>query len=484
MNLAYHYPTIFWNTANLIVDSGGVNYQKYEDDENDEEYEDDEIDEENEVENNDDDDNDDDDDDEEYEEWEEGTAVIDKGPSAQKKKKARKIDYGKIAAAIGRLNSEYGIKVYPPNINESSVTFTPKVKEDVILYGLRGITRLPFEKIQEIIDNRPYNSMQDCFDRIKLNITQKVELIKSGAFDRLEGKAREEIMADLLDGVADKKKKLNLQNMQMLINKQLIPDSMSFYAKLYLFNKFLKTNKSDIYYLLNEAAIKFIDRNFSLDYTEDGDKILQKTWDNLYKKAMDPMRAYLKEHQSEMLEKLNNSLYNEVKEKYAMGNISSWEMESLNFYYHDHELAKYQDQFDDFNNLPKEPEVEYEFVAKDGRLVQVYKIHTIIGTVIDKKKSKNLVTLLTPTGVVTVKIYKNQFALYDKQISQIGEDGKKHTLEKSWFRRGTLLRIQGIRRDHNFIPRKTKSSIYPVIMKIINTDNDTLEYQWERLEAD
>ena len=29
MNLAYHYPTIFWNCANLIVDSAGI-------DENDE----------------------------------------------------------------------------------------------------------------------------------------------------------------------------------------------------------------------------------------------------------------------------------------------------------------------------------------------------------------------------------------------------------------------------------------------------------------
>ena len=468
MNLARFYPVIYWNTANLIVDS--ASFAQIEDAE--ESYEDtDEDSEEDEVDSYDADDYD-------------GYDYIEIKDASGKVKKVKKtVDYGKISTAINRFKS-YGIEVLPPDINFSKYTFTPDEKNNTITYGLRGITRISDDLIKEIINNRPYISIDHFNSKVKTNKLQLLYLIKSVAFDRISSKDRLEIMRDYLNKIADKKMKLTLQNMQMLIDKKLIPESMMFYGKLYLFNKFLKANKDGIYYLLNDAAIKFIDKNFSLDFTEDGNKIQQKIWDNLYKKAMDPMRSYLKENQSEMLEKLNNSLYNEVKEKYAIGNISSWEMESLSFYYHDHELANFQESFDDFNKLPEDPEVDYEFYAKDGRLVQVYKIHTIIGTVIDKDKQKNLITLLTPTGVVPVKIYKNQFALYDKQISQIGEDGKKHTLEKSWFRRGTLLRIQGIRRDHNFIPRKTKSSIYPIIMKIISTDNDTLEYQWERLEAD
>ena len=97
---------------------------------------------------------------------------------------------------------------------------------------------------------------------------------------------------------------------------------------------------------------------------------------------------------------------------------------------------------------------------------------------------KNTITLLTPTGVINVKIYKNQFALYDKQISQIGEDGKKHVIEPSWFKRGTLLMVQGIRRGADFIPKKYKSSISPVISKITEVSNNgQLKFQLERKEV-
>ena len=41
-----------------------------------------------------------------------------------------------------------------------------------------------------------------------------------------------------------------------------------------------------------------------------------------------------------------------------------------------------------------------------------------------------MVSLLTPTGVVTVKVWKNQFTAWDKQISERGADGKKHVIEK------------------------------------------------------
>ena len=171
-----------------------------------------------------------------------------------------------------------------------------------------------------------------------------------------------------------------------------------------------------------------------------------------------------------------------MADKYAKGNISTWEMESINFYYHQHELAMFQHNFDDFSLLPEEPEIDYSFTTNNGQEIKVYKIHTIIGTVIDKDKTRNTITLLTPTGVVLVRIYKNQFAIYDKQISQIGEDGKKHIIEASWFKRGTLLRIQGIKRNNDFIPKKTKSSVYPIIMKITNV-SDHLEYQEERMEV-
>lgn len=401
----------------------------------------------------------------------------------KKKKKEKNTDYGKVATAIGNFQKR-GIKIVPPNVNSSAFTFSPDVKNNSIIYGLRGITRISNSIIHQIIARRPYSSLQDFLEKNKTNKLQTLNLIKAGAFDEVEGIQREDIMKKYLESIADKKERLTLQNMQMLINKELIPDDMAFYGKLFLFNKFLKTCKDDVYYKLNDAAISFIDKYFELDFTTDGTKILQRVWDNAYKKAMEPMRAYLKEHKDETLKKLNSALYNEVKEKYAKGNISTWEMESINFYYHEHELASFQKNFDDFSTLPEEPEIDYSFTTNNGQEIKVYKIHTIIGTVIDKDKIRNTATLLTPTGVVLVRIYKNQFAIYDKQISIKGEDGKKHVVESSWLKRGTLLRIQGIRRGSDFIPKKTKSSMYPIIMKIIDTAGGRLEYQQERMEVE
>ena len=183
-----------------------------------------------------------------------------------------------------------------------------------------------------------------------------------------------------------------------------------------------------------------------------------------------------------MLEALNNALYQEMFNKYAKGSISHWEMEAVSFYSHPHELAESQYLYDDFFKLPEE-EVDYTFLGKDGNEVRVYRLRRIIGTVIDKSKMKNTVTLLTPSGVVNVKIYKNQYAGFDKQLSERGADGKKHVKEKSWFSRGTLLMVQGIKRGSDFIPKKRKDSFYPIISKIVGINEDgTLELQTERVE--
>ena len=112
-------------------------------------------------------------------------------------------------------------------------------------------------------------------------------------------------------------------------------------------------------------------------------------------------------------------------------------------------------------------------------------MHHLIGTVIDKDKVRNTITLLTPTGVVNVKIYKNQFALYDKQISQRDAEGVKHVVESSWFKRGTLLMVQGIRRGQDFIPKKTKQSVYPIISKITSVDEyGNLTFRFERMQEE
>ena len=99
---------------------------------------------------------------------------------------------------------------------------------------------------------------------------------------------------------------------------------------------------------------------------------------------------------------------------------------------------------------------------------------------------KNTVTLLTPDGVVEVKFYKGQFGFYDRQISEVNEDGSKTVLEKSWFSRGSKLLITGYRRDTQFVPKNYKDSIFKhSVQLILNVDEDgKLELQSDRIGSE
>lgn len=462
MNLACNYPIIFWNTANLIVDSAGI-------EEEDEEPNEEEQDAEEEVVST-----------FEPEDFEEYEYEDLPGHKEKIKRVKKTTDYGRVATAIGKFQSR-GINILPPDINKSVYTFSPVVETNSIVYGLRGITRVPEALIKDIFSARPFSSYQDFFARVKIGKLPATNLIKSGAFDSLGN--REEVMNYYLTSVADIKTKVTLQNMSTLIARNLIPDSYCHYAKLWNFNKFLKAHKEGIYYLLNEKALNFIVSKCDADLVTAEDKVLQKTWDSYYKKAMEPMREYLKNFQQEVLEELNGEAIKELRDKYASGNISRWEMDSISFYYHPHELKQFEKDFTNFFDKPEEPEVEYTFSNKQGQEIKVMKTYFIAGTVINKNKLKNSISLLTPQGVVTVKIWKNQYSLYDKQISEKGEDGKKHVLEKSWFTKGTLLMCQGFRRGDSFVLKKDKKSSYPVLSKIKVIDGE-MKYTTERIDEE
>ena len=174
-------------------------------------------------------------------------------------------------------------------------------------------------------------------------------------------------------------------------------------------------------------------------------------------------------------------------DKYALGNTSKWEMDSLSFYYGPHELQDINEVYGVCNyfNLPEIPPVDKIFYKKEKPIV-MYKLNTIAGTVIDKNKAKHTVTLLTTNGVVNVKFYKTQFVKYDKQISERDKDGKKKVIEKSWFTRGNKLMIHGIRRDDFFIPKKYSNSLFDSSLILIDgiTDNGILTTSSLRKDED
>ena len=188
---------------------------------------------------------------------------------------------------------------------------------------------------------------------------------------------------------------------------------------------------------------------------------------------MEAVKQYIAAH-PELLDNLNNMLYQEVWDKYALGSISKWEMDSLSFYNSPHELINISPIYNICNyfNLSENPVIDKVFYKGDKSII-LYKLNVIAGTVIGKNKSKHIVTLLTTNGVVNVKFYKTQFVKYDKQIAERDSTGKKKIVEKSWFTRGNKLMIVGIRRDDFFIPKNYSNSIYDSsIMLIDNITED------------
>ncbi len=95
---------------------------------------------------------------------------------------------------------------------------------------------------------------------------------------------------------------------------------------------------------------------------------------------------------------------------------------------------------------------------KGGKSIHIFKLNRICGTCIAKNKTKGTVTLLTNDGVVDVKFRKEYFSLFDKQISARQPDGTKKIMEKSWFNRGNMIVVTGIRNGDNFVSKKYAST--------------------------
>ena len=405
MNLCFKYPIIFWNTACLITDSGGA----------------------------------------------EDVASEGKGNN-----------YDKLAAAIGKMRSE-GINIVPPNINKSQYTFQADVDNNQIIFGLRGLLKVGEEVISKIFENRPYVSVKDFYYKVNPNKQAMISLIKSGAFDEFED--RKFVMAWYIWETCEKKTKINMQNMAGLVKRGLIPTNLNKERAVFEFNRYLKAMcKSGTDYKLDDRALTFMtDKypNFALYYDNGNTYMNAKEWDKVYQAEMDAVRTWMQEQQEDILFNLNLIVFQEAWEKYAKGTISSWEMEAMCFYYHEHELANVKFErygIVNFDELPEEPEIDKQF-KKGDKTITLYKLNYICGTCIAKNKNKETISLLTPTGVVTVKFRKEHFALFNKQISQKNPDGTKTVVEKSWFNRGNKLMIMGIRRGENFIVKKYTNTV-------------------------
>ena len=413
LNLYYRHPSIYWNTACLTVNAG----------------------------------------------------------SGDEEAEGKSTDYAKVASAIGDITSR-GVVVSLADINDSGFGFKPDITTNKIIFGLKGINNVGDDVVRGIIAGRPYSSLEDFMARTKVNKQGMIALIKGGAFDKIEGIERREIMVNYIMKTADLKKRLTLQNFNGLISAGLVPEELAFEVRVFNFNKVLKANcKVGEYYALPEPCMKFYEEFFDTDIltvVSNYPAILQTSWDKTYKKVMDGAREWLKINQERTLAAYNNMLYANEWDKYCQGSISAWEMESVCFYYHEHELAhvnsvKYG--ISQFSELPYEPEVDYYF-KRGGKDIPIFKLTRIVGTVLGKNKTKATVQLLTTDGVVNVKFRMEQFSLFDKQLSEKQEDGTKKITEKSWFKRGSKIMLTGFRREDTFVIKTYKNTQTHSIYKI------------------
>lgn len=416
-NLAYHFPIIYWNTANLISDSGG----------------------------------------------EDGNT-----------------NYGKIAIAIGHMQAE-GIKVVLPDINRVEYDFKPDAKNNEIVFGLKGMQSVGDKIAKAIIAYQPYKSMEDFYEKMqifkqeadenKFGDTTMISLIKGGCFDILENKPREEIMKEFLQKICSPINNLKMANIEDLDRLGLLtPEQKKDELRLYKFRKYIfskkffayrkgKSPNTEYYFLETKFAEPYFFERFETDmkegtdyeYDDQGRICVKKGGiDKVYDKKMQNFKETVL-NDSSMLKKINENKFNTLwTDKKLDSSISKWEMDSLSYYYHEHELAQVNKELYNivnFNDLSPQAKVA-SFYYYRGQQKPRFELFRICGTVLDKNKNKHTLALLTPDGVVTVKFYKGQFSFYDKQISEVDEDtGKKTVLEKTWFSRGTKLLITGYRRE-------------------------------------
>ena len=388
-------------------------------------------------------------------------------------------NYNKIAKAVGNIINR-GITVLPVDINKSGYMFEPDEKTNSIYYGMKSLNGVGGEIIADIINNRPYASLQDLIDKVSsANKTVIIALIKSGAFDQFG--ERKDVMAEYLRQVSSPKKRITLQNFSGLMEKNLIPKELKFQRTLFRFNKSLKARKKiGDYFAINFQYYDFYSKHFDVDLLEPMEDTLvipQKTWQKLYTKAMEPAKIYFKENQQALLDAYNDTLFQEQWKKYAGGNYSSWEMDSLGYYYHDHELAGVdltQYGIVPYSTLPSEPEVVKTF-TRNGKTYPLRNIVRIAGTVIGKNNTKATVDILTvESGVVTVKFNLEFFAYYNRRISD-NINGENKVVENGWFNKGTMIVVAGYRNGDTFRGKTYSRTPFSQLYKITEVNGRFME---------
>ena len=91
------------------------------------------------------------------------------------------------------------------------------------------------------------------------------------------------------------------------------------------------------------------------------------------------IKNYIAANSVELLEEVNNILFEEQWKKYGMENVEQGEMQSMRIYVHDHELADVSLPYTitDFDQMEEEEGDGNFFI--DGKIIPRYIIRHIVG---------------------------------------------------------------------------------------------------------
>ncbi|MGE8033899.1 PHP domain-containing protein [Lysinibacillus sp. NPDC093692] len=410
--------------------------------------------------------------------WQTACLTVNSGSlEVEEDAKQKSTNYGKVAEAIGKMKGR-GINISQPLINRAEFGFVPDIANDRIIFSIKGIVGIGDEVAHTILANRPFASFEDFYERmyVEKRIQKKhvIQLIKAGAFNEF-GQPRY-IMRDFLLKEIGIKESLNMQNMKSIIDLGLLdnPD-LHIYKELFNFkeyisksvvrvekasNKCSKTGFSKDKILgLDEIAKQFYEKTFDgssvRGYNYVTLEISEKQFTKEYNEKIKPFKELITT--KEFIKLYNEAMFKREWYKTAKGSVSKWEMDSISYYENDHELINVNmEKYNivNFFELDEKPVVVGYSHFKDNN-IHKQKVFTIVGTVLDRNKTRHTITVLTPHGVVTVKTYAGAFAHYDKQISR-KKGEKKEVIEKSWFTRGNLVLLNGFRREEQFVLKTYK----------------------------
>ena len=430
LNLGYHYPIIYWNTACLIINAGA-------------------------------------------------NEELDDNKSTQ---------YGKIAKAIANFKQR-SIIVDRPLINEAKFSFVPDEKNNRIIFSFKGLCGIGDDIARAIVEHQPYSSFEDFCKRMVdtkiIGTAKMIILIKAGCFNELDSPDRMETMKKFLSrNVFIPTDKLTMQQFNSALEYDIFPKEMETMIRIKNFKAYAlhesfflkniidegkkvpKKGYHDRYFALDERGTEFLMEHFNtciVGTKEDGviisEKLFNKEWDAL----IQPLKDYMA--LPETLQLYNQKKLDSTMESYASGSLEQWDMESLSYYPDRHELWNLNEPkygVVDYNSLSETPKV-YQYITRrirgEIKHTPKFQIVRLAGTVLDSDNNKHLVTLLTNHGVVTCKYNKGQYSYYNKRISEQVLD-KKKVLEESWFKRGTKIIICGYRRDDQFVVTKYAETVY------------------------